>query len=249
MAILNQINLNGTPYDIGGASIVELTEYLAVGSVLPWTGLYVYLGKPISHLRVIQDGATSWTLIFCIQHFDGEYGSGSDFPTFTSSSEGWTYLETYTDANVPEWVLMAFGENIASTQFSGKMSSTDKTKLNGIPTGPQLTQLFADKQDKTPIVQVASGTTAINAQVNKYYEVAGTVSSLTVTLPTPTANTEVTMVVLHLTVGASPTILVTSVNEVVKFSAAYSVVANKEYELSCLYNGSKWIVSSMEVAV
>lgn len=109
-------------------------------------------------------------------------------------------------------------------------------------------QDISGKEDITPIEAVASGTTAITAQVNKYYEVAGTVSSLTVTLPTPTANTEVTMVVVHLTVGASPTILVTSVNEVVKFSAAYSVVANKEYELSCLYNGSKWIVSSMEVA-
>lgn len=109
-------------------------------------------------------------------------------------------------------------------------------------------QDISGKEDITPIEAVASGTTTITAQVNKYYEVAGTVSSLTVTLPTPTANTEVTMVVVHLTVGANPTVIVTSVNEVVKFSAAYSVVVNKEYELSCLYNGSKWIVSSMEVA-
>jgi hypothetical protein len=131
-------------------------------------------------------------------------------------------------------------------------------KLSDLPTATELatllaskasTQQLAGKEDITPIVAVESGTTALTAEVNKYYEVAGTVSSLTVTLPTPTANTEVTMVVVHLTVGASPTVVVTSVNEVVKFSAAYSVVANKEYELSCLYNGSKWIVSSMEVAI
>lgn len=109
-------------------------------------------------------------------------------------------------------------------------------------------QDISGKEDITPIEAVASGTTAITAQVNKYYEVAGTVSSLTVTLPTPTANTEVTMVVVHLTVGANPTILVTS-SATVAYSAAYAVVPNKEYELSCLYNGSKWIVSSMEVAV
>lgn len=123
------------------------------------------------------------------------------------------------------------------------------TALTDYVTSSALSTALAGKEDITPIEAVASGTTAITAEVNKYYEVAGTVSSLTVTLPTPTANTEVTMVVVHLTIGNNPLIVVTSVNEVVKFSAAYSVVANKEYELSCLYNGSKWIVSSMEVAV
>ena len=149
--------------------------------------------------------------------------------------------------------------DLATVAISGSYNSlSDKPTIPTVPTdvssfnndaGYITASDIADKQDITPIEAVASGTTAITAQANKYYEVAGTVSSLTVTLPTPTANTEVTMVVVHLTIGNNPLIVVTSVNEVVKFSAAYSVVANKEYELSCLYNGSKWIVSSMEVAV
>ena len=142
-------------------------------------------------------------------------------------------------------------EHQSLTNYVQKSQTTGLLKNDGtVDTTQYLSQHqdISGKEDITPIEAVASGTTTITAQVNKYYEVAGTVSSLTVILPTPATNTEVTMVVVHLTVGASPTVVVTSVNEVVKFSAAYSVVANKEYELSCLYNGSKWIVSSMEVA-
>jgi len=113
------------------ATTIELTRYLTEGSVLPWTGLYVYSGRPISHLRVIQDGATSWTLIFCIQHMDASEESGFEFHTFTTgSSAGWEYITSYDDTNVPEWVLRAFGENIASTQFPGKMSATDKSRVD-----------------------------------------------------------------------------------------------------------------------
>jgi len=112
------------------ATTIELTRYLTEGSVLPWTGLYVYSGRPISHLRVIQDGATSWTLIFCIQHMDASEESGFEFHTFGNSTTGWEYMDSYDDTDVPEWVLRAFGENIASTQFSGKMSATDKSHVD-----------------------------------------------------------------------------------------------------------------------
>lgn len=131
------------------------------------------------------------------------------------------------------------------------------TKLGDLPTATELaaalagkasTQELAGKQDKMPIVQVASGTTAINAAVNTYYEVAGEVGTLAITLPTPTDLTKVSMVVVHLTAGTTPNVVIGAVdNPQPDFAAAYDISAGKEYEINCMYNGDKWIVADMEV--
>ena len=107
-------------------------------------------------------------------------------------------------------------------------------------------QDISGKQDKMPIIQVASGTTAINAVVNTYYEVAGEVGALAITLPTPTDLTKVSMVVIHLTAGTTPNLVVGS-TETIDYSAAYDISASKEYEINCLFNGDKWVVADMEV--
>ena len=104
----------------------------------------------------------------------------------------------------------------------------------------------ANKQDKIPIVQIASGTTAINAAVNTYYEVASEVGVLAITLPTPTDLTKVAMVVIHLLAGTTPNVVIGS-TATIDYSAAYDISAGNEYEINCLYNGDKWIVADMEV--
>ena len=132
-------------------------------------------------------------------------------------------------------------------------------KLSDLPTNSELTALLNDKantsdlaevaaakQDKMPITQVASGTTAINAAVNTYYEVAGEVGVLAITLPTPTDLTKVAMVVIHLLAGTTPNVVIGS-TAVIDYSAAYDISAGNEYEINCLYNGDKWIVADMEV--
>ena len=109
-------------------------------------------------------------------------------------------------------------------------------------------QDISGKEDITPIEVVASGTTAINAAVNTYYEVAGEVGALAITLPTPTDLTKVAMVVVHLTAGTTPNVVIGAVdNPQPDFAAAYDISASKEYEINCLYNGDKWVVADMEV--
>lgn len=129
------------------------------------------------------------------------------------------------------------------------------TKLSDLPTATELaillagkasTQELASKEDKMPIVQVASGITAINAAVNTYYEVAGEVGTLAITLPTPTDLTKVSMVVVHLTAGTTPNVVIGS-TAVIDYSAAYDISAGNEYEINCLFNGGKWVVADMEV--
>lgn len=104
----------------------------------------------------------------------------------------------------------------------------------------------AGKQDKMPIVQVTSGTTAINAAVNTYYEVAGIVGTLAITLPTPTDLTKVSMVIIHLLAGTTPNVVIGS-EATIDYSAAYDISAGSEYEINCMYNGDKWVVADMEV--
>lgn len=104
----------------------------------------------------------------------------------------------------------------------------------------------AAKQDKIPITQVASGTTAINAAVNTYYEVAGDVGTLAITLPEPTDLTKVAIVIIHLLAGTTPNVVIGS-TATIDYSAAYDISAGNEYEINCLYNGDKWIVADMEV--
>ena len=119
------------------------------------------------------------------------------------------------------------------------MANINHINLNGTP-------YDIGSASAMPIVQVASGTTAINAAVNTYYEVAGTVGTLAITLPVPSATDKLTMVVLHLTTGTTPDVVIGSTATVDNFSS-YAIEANKEYEINCAYNGDKWIVADMEV--
>ena len=104
----------------------------------------------------------------------------------------------------------------------------------------------AAKQDKMSIVQVASGTTAINAAINTYYEVTGEVGTMAITLPEPTDTTKVAIVVIHLLAGTTPNVVIGS-TAVIDYSSAYDISAGNEYEINCLFNGDKWIVADMEV--
>ena len=148
--------------------------------------------------------------------------------------------------------------DLAKVATSG--SYNDLTDKPTIPTVPTNVSAFtndagyitatdvADKQDKMPIVQVASGITAIIASVNTYYEVAGEVGALAITLPTPTDTSKIAMVVIHLLAGTNPNVVIGAVdNPQPDFAAAYDISAGNEYEINCLYNGDKWVVADMEV--
>jgi hypothetical protein len=119
------------------------------------------------------------------------------------------------------------------------MANINHINLNGTP-------YDIGSGSAMPIVQVASGTTSINAAVNTYYEIAGEVGTLAITLPTPTDLTKVSMVVIHLTAGTTPNVVIGS-EATIDYSAAYDISASKEYEINCLFNGDKWVVADMEV--
>lgn len=107
---------------------------------------------------------------------------------------------------------------------------------------------YARQHGAFPIKVVASGTTSLIAVVDTYYEIAGTVTSISITLPTPTDTSKVAMVVVHLTTGANSQVEIGAADDPQPdYTAAYNISGNKEYEISCLYNGNKWIITNMEV--
>lgn len=92
------------------------------------------------------------------------------------------------------------------------------------------------------IISVASGTTALSAQVSKYYKVAGTVTTMAITLPVPADNTRTEEFNVQMTLGANPTVtLIDSNNE--SQALTFSSAAGSTYRFYFLYNGEQWIVS------
>jgi hypothetical protein len=121
----------------------------------------------------------------------------------------------------------------------------------GTPTAPVLNFAFSGlkqdtsgKQDKVAVVNVANGTTAILAQVNTYYNVAGTVTNLAITLPVIADATKVQSVVVAFTTDTTPAVTIsTSDNTAVSYFDGYSIDASTEYELNIMFNGTKWVVA------
>ena len=56
----------------------------------------------------------------------------------------------------------------------------------------------------------------------------------------------VAIVVIHLLAGTNPNVVIGS-TAVIDYSSAYDISAGNEYEINCLFNGDKWVVTDMEV--
>lgn len=92
---------------------------------------------------------------------------------------------------------------------------------------------------------VAASGTSLTANVNTYYTFAAAVNTLAVTLPAMTDVTSVKALCLAFTAGTTPQITFTSADsKMVAYYDTYDIDAECEYEVTCLYNGTKWIVSS-----
>lgn len=98
--------------------------------------------------------------------------------------------------------------------------------------------------DSSMNIVAASGAT-LTASANTYYTFAAAVNTLAVTLPAMTDVTSVKALCLAFTAGTTPQITFTSADsKTVAYYDTYNIDAECEYEVTCLYNGTKWIVSN-----
>lgn len=141
--------------------------------------------------------------------------------------------------------LLRIGNDVDAQMRKIDMCSINYTtgKVVGVyyPTIPDV----SGKEDKVAVA-IISGTT-LAAAVSTYY-VGSSVGTLAVTLPTPTDATTVASVVLNIATGSSPAVTFTAESGVtISYSKDFALEASKEYEVNCLWQGTKWIIMAVEV--
>ena len=69
------------------------------------------------------------------------------------------------------------------------------------------------------------------------------------TLPTVADATHLASVVLNIATGASPAVTFMATTGVtISYSKDFALAASKEYEVNCLWNGTKWLITAIEFA-
>ena len=99
------------------------------------------------------------------------------------------------------------------------------------------------------IVDVERGTSAITAEVDKYYKVAGAVNNLAITLPTIASSEIVTKkIMLALTTASNPNITFTTADTSahINYYDGYAIAGGYSYILTVEWNGSAWCLTEVK---
>lgn len=86
------------------------------------------------------------------------------------------------------------------------------------------------------------------SEINAYFgynRIDFEVGTLTINLPTPDDVNYLQSLIIYLFTGASPYINFSSGNIERRFTDSYLISANCRYEISCLFNGLEWIITSI----
>jgi hypothetical protein len=106
-------------------------------------------------------------------------------------------------------------------------------------------QDISGKEDRVSVGTISG--TSLSASVGTYY-VGSSVGTLAVTLPTVSDATHIASVVLNMAMGTSPSVTFTAASGVaISYSKDFALEASKEYEVNCLWQGTKWIIMATEV--
>lgn len=149
--------------------------------------------------------------------------------------------------------------NLAKVASTGSYNDlSDKPTIPIVPTNVSafnndagyLTQHqdISGKEDMMTIVSVPEGTTILSAEVGKYYAFADAVENTSITLPSPTNATKVRTIVFYLTIGATPAITFSSAIPIYCHNG-FQLEVGKTYEVNALFNGTAWIIASVEIVV
>ena len=112
------------------ADVVDISNYMTTGDILPAVSSYMYQGDPISGIRIIQ--STETTVVFNVGYSDT---NEAFYVVFEGNNiDGYTYQETYDEFEgdeIPEYIKEIFGKySIATTQNAGLMSAQNVKDLN-----------------------------------------------------------------------------------------------------------------------
>lgn len=110
------------------------------------------------------------------------------------------------------------------------------------------------KEDRTTVVEIASGTTAFSVGKDRYYIVDG-VDALSVNLDFPPGDdrTQLRNSIIYMSTGNEPAVTFTShIYDgrllPIRYADGFAIEANSTYEISCLWNGRTWVLTAMKIA-
>lgn len=105
-------------------------------------------------------------------------------------------------------------------------------------------QDMSGKEDRVSVGTING--TSLSASIGTYY-VGSSVGTLAVTLPTVSDSTHIANVVLNMAMGTSPSVTFAAASGVaISYSKDFTMEASKEYEVNCLWNGTKWLITAVE---
>lgn len=125
---------------------------------------------------------------------------------------------------------------IPAAQVQSDWNETDSSKKSYIKNKPTIPEKMATQSVSSP--------SSLNAQANTCYSL-GEVNTLEVTLPTITSG-KVETIILFFDTGTNPSINFLP-TEKVRLGVGVAFEAENSYEVSCLWNGEKWVVCKMEI--
>ena len=117
-----------------------------------------------------------------------------------------------------------------------------------------LLEKMAGKEDRTTVVEAASGTTDLVVAKDRYYIIDG-VDALTVYLNFNRYEdrSQLRNSIIYMGTGNEPAVTFTSYNYdgsllPIRYAEGFAIEANSTYEISCLWNGRTWVLTAMKIA-
>lgn len=127
--------------------------------------------------------------------------------------------------------------NAATEQTAGVMSAVQVKKLSG-------------KQAKVLLVAQASAPATLTPAIDTYTRIGVLVGTMAIQLPAiPVDTTTALALSIYMETGANPQVTFTSAdNTPIAYFDGFALDANGKYEISAMYNGSKWILAHGTIA-
>lgn len=89
----------------------------------------------------------------------------------------------------------------------------------------------------------AQASSNFTAAVEHYYRFDSAVGTITITLPSITADGYTHSIFFNFTTSASPAVTFSGNGKSIQYYADYSLEASTKYEINALFNGSLWIIA------
>ena len=173
--------------------------------------------------------------------------AGSDYVSVLQANGGQAQINAATakKAGVMS-VQQAADLEQAKTDISSLQTAVD-SKASVI----DLISLDLRTQKKVTLVEKSSAVATLAPAVDTYTRLNAAVGTLEVTLPAINAstNTYAVSLMIYLETGAAPAVtFVSADNRPIVYYDGFALDANAKYEVSALFNGSKWVLANGTIA-